>query len=1304
MQNFLKSWTIGSKLSPSEESGVRKGFALIVALLCMSFMVGLILSLSLTVRLQISTTGLQQDREVARQNALLGLSVALGQLQRKMGPDQRVSAPASFLREPSDASAYALDADDPRRYWQGVWDASGKALSPTEATPNESALKWVQNPNAEHLGWLVSGFDDEQGVLTGGKLTPGENGEAPSGYVCLLSEGSVGLSNKEGFVYAPLVDVGGDLSLGVKGNYAYWISDEGQKAPINLVDDRYLEKPASGKEQAFATEFEGSRYSLMAPERVGLQTIDGLEDYNLEDEEMAKGIQRISLYSDAILADPSGDWRAAMPGYFHDLGVNTKLLQVDVKHGGMKKDLSLLFELSDQDFSASPYAGKPDLDRSDNPPNDAAADYTDEFTQGTVSYLYKYYISSIGDNAFVRGPTWDYVRDYYRLSKHYSVGDEFHARPYRPNTIDHNKDSDLRLQGFKRTLVSMYEEAKGSNIGDLNNTVSTVSKLGDAWLNGNQPEQIPRLTRHEVAPVVVRMFYIFSLAQVTPAETLGKIARDESDNPIVDGEWKFEIEPFGDASAMTFMVQPVAVVWNPYNVPLAFNAYKVSMENPTVYFDFSWQEAVGEETVDRGFVASLGDMLNDATPATDAEGKTLGDFRDNIDFLIGNAPDGADPVVLKPGELKLFTPQQTAPVQVGDVITHREAFFLEPGWNPTGGLVFYRTLDTVHRTPRNGGIETDNIPLDSSVTINDIFWGDRFGNKVNDDVFSFKWYDFLLDDALLGKSSIASGGNINSEDFLIRGQAGTYKRPSGLSPHAEFNSISGQTISPIQVAASPNQRYPFMAIEIRLNPAYSTASTNPDDGIPLELLGQMNPFGILGLTNHSGFTVPGRYQLFVHSLNGEPSLNFLKPELSVGTIANTLFGYSYSNSSFGGAKPGSDTVVLEEVPTASLWSLGSLQHVNTSLSCYEPRNAIGNSRANLFVANDNLELSESWSKKPWYNTSTIVDSSYLLNDALFDSYFFSSLAPGPGEDSVAKRIDSLTSSTFENIKLPNGRFTYMGGSDLATLGDDLKASNGYLKTAANWAVEGGFNVNSTSVKAWKAFLSSNFGRDYEYIEGDVMQKATNEDALFSRFMLPNAEIRDASNPIDDWKSPHGLTMEQIDDLAEQMVEQVKARGPFLSLADFVNRRPGSLDEAQRLQGAISAAIEAAGINEKVSERGVDAYGSFVDSKLYQKNVLDITTAGVPGWLTQADVLTPLAPYISVRSDTFLIRAYGESGNAFDGTTTKAWCEAIVQRLPEYIVADENEAWSDAGNLSPTNQMFGRRFILIGFRWLNETEI
>ena len=97
------------------------------------------------------------------------------------------------------------------------------------------------------------------------------------------------------------------------------------------------------------------------------------------------------------------------------------------------------------------------------------------------------------------------------------------------------------------------------------------------------------------------------------------------------------------------------------------------------------------------------------------------------------------------------------------------------------------------------------------------------------------------------------------------------------------------------------------------------------------------------------------------------------------------------------------------------------------------------------------------------------------------------------------------------------------------------------------------------------------------------------------------------------------------------------------------------------------------------------------------------TYGLPGWTRQADILRPLAPILSARDDTFTIRAYGESRAADGGVQARAWCEATVQRMRDYCDPE------DAPDIATTptkasNQIFGRRFKVLSFRWLNADEV
>jgi hypothetical protein len=91
--------------------------------------------------------------------------------------------------------------------------------------------------------------------------------------------------------------------------------------------------------------------------------------------------------------------------------------------------------------------------------------------------------------------------------------------------------------------------------------------------------------------------------------------------------------------------------------------------------------------------------------------------------------------------------------------------------------------------------------------------------------------------------------------------------------------------------------------------------------------------------------------------------------------------------------------------------------------------------------------------------------------------------------------------------------------------------------------------------------------------------------------------------------------------------------------------------------------------------------------------------GTPAYVSQADILNTLAPVMQVRSDTFLIRGYGEIPGPDGGIGARALCDAVVQRLPEYL--DPADAPQAAfGELTSTvNRRYGRKFIVKSFRWL-----
>lgn len=185
-----------------------------------------------------------------------------------------------------------------------------------------------------------------------------------------------------------------------------------------------------------------------------------------------------------------------------------------------------------------------------------------------------------------------------------------------------------------------------------------------------------------------------------------------------------------------------------------------------------------------------------------------------------------------------------------------------------------------------------------------------------------------------------------------------------------------------------------------------------------------------------------------------------------------------------------------------------------------------------------------------------------------------------------------------------------------------------------------------------------------------------------------------------------LDPDEVRELADRIVEEIRGRGPATSLADFVNRSaaPGA-PEAHRLKGALQAAIDATGINASLADGGrhvitPDQVGRIYDTEAFAGDI----AAAVPGYLTQGDLLERLGHVMTARSDTFVIRTRGESLDAQGRVMATAICEATVQRIPDYtdpaVPATMAAEELDADSITAR---FGRAFRIVSFRWLSSAE-
>lgn len=445
-------------------------------------------------------------------------------------------------------------------------------------------------------------------------------------------------------------------------------------------------------------------------------------------------------------------------------------------------------------------------------------------------------------------------------------------------------------------------------------------------------------------------------------------------------------------------------------------------------------------------------------------------------------------------------------------------------------------------------------------------------------------------------------------------------------------------------------------------------------------------------------------------------------------------GPSFGNGNRAAVGPGedvstpvSDLIVHEFLkPGVPLFSLAQLQHVNVSQMTHYPAYAIGNSLASVYVKRtatvypdplDPTETMNSPQQPPFRNLTQIYDLSYVLNRTLWDKYFFSTV---PASLTLPTQITA-------DYKLPNSRHSFHWPDNRTT---PTAAELAELKTtdsaAAHLLINGGFNVNSTSVQAWRALLYSR--------NGLPANPANSDPATYKH---PYARYPDSTAGVsntDVWRGNRILSDGQIDALAVKIVDQVKLRGPFLSLASFVNRRLVPAPDATGLKGTLQAAIDAVDRDSTIAAINRINFRAPFTTDTYRVSVLsgpvkaipDPTTkvirahwlgddddanndkpdtsraAFAPGFLTQADLLTSLGPVLTARSDTFTIRAYGDVQNpATSSIDARAWCEAVVQRLPDYM--ETLDAWSPpvAGT---NNEKFGRRFRIISFRWLATNDI
>ncbi|HSI07867.1 MAG: hypothetical protein ACAH89_06770 [Rariglobus sp.] len=1227
---------INSLVPTPRSAESRSGFALLITITLLAFLVLLLVSLATLTRVETQVAANGQQFAQARQNALMALSIALGELQKYAGPDQRTSVPADL------DAALAVSTKSGR--WLGIYGSGVSASyadTPTviaDKIAADAAAGPANGSQARLVNWLVSGnegtaFDPSAGVGTAGNITapPSVFQFTPNGTVSGLV-GSTALStditvaDKDGapqparlligantvgtdgasaslasYVVAPLKEVSavvpglGNTAVPV-GRYAWWVGDEGAKARVNL--------PLATAAQA--------RNAFVSSQRAAAELVNVTHPANtttLSAADMLDPAGASSRYNPGstdlpdvlspdqlplLSASGAAALRQAIQYRYHDLTAYSSSVLADTYAGGLKKDLSALLASG----AALPAAGD--------------FLFTPEPNVGATISSYAV-------------PTWG------------------------------------QLRSFATTRTSATRELL---------------------------PQLPTVAQAGISPVLTYAGVGF---QYVSAGGVG--------DPI------------------QLALYPIAVLWNPYNATLKGAKYEMGLtrrysgmvqlqaHTPAKTSPWTIKETRnfvrGGGLVTGGAAANADGSANLTSTATGTTDTSTGIY---LRFVIDAQNED-----LAPGESMIFTLSGNQTYNAP--MTGAPANELRKGIRITAhALMPAASSVAAGETEFRVGIygkNDANRTLFSPATLDGHFSGsesdaylgqvassgaDGYGLETGPNGVAKPWFQSI---------SRVFGGKKSGSDVL-----------DGTTAYTSILQGPG----PLPTVATG----PEFLIAVRAR--FSTAGA-------ARWIAQGNPRApIMTRANPDGGTAPGYYGY----ADGAEWQDFsLAPS-----------GHVSSGSSLDSGTAITNTTLFEYLPEDQpLLSLGQLQHASLSLLGSYPSYPLGNSLADYRFKGTTgdflgrLHRTDGWGatsfNAPTHLIVAYYDVSYLLNRALWDRYFVSTV-PHPGTG-----IPGDTAATPVPVtpgELPNPRYLRQAGISDADLRDGDRAAAGLL-------LAGGFNINSTSEQAWRAVLGGINRLPYDPIAGGTGSPLR---AALPRFAKPTATIDPGSAP---WQGYRQLDDVQIAQLARNIVAEIRKRGPFVSLGDFVNRRlrdnpattppasPPQLNADERAKGVIQSAIDATVSGATATNAGSAAPfsaaapftvngvtysgGSYTDANLMRGGPANVAPYGsraafAPQFLTQADVLSAIGAGLSARSDTFVIRTCGEVVNPVLASsdpgyiTGRAWCEAIVQRVVEpvrrksAVTADAD--YNEPAAATPTQPDFGRRFKVVAFRWLGPNDI
>lgn len=745
---------------------------------------------------------------------------------------------------------------------------------------------------------------------------------------------------------------------------------------------------------------------------------------------------------------------------------------------------------------------------------------------------------------------------------------------------------------------------------------------------------------------------------------------------------------YGTTRVPVISFRPVITLYNPYNSKLGTSDFGfVSTLDPKITLTLHLSD--GARTVEF-YQAELHTANKQGT----------------LKVSLGNYTAG-------PGELihQAFVDSPYAKVESN---SGANADYVKPKWQAVGGLRFpLNVVDDDHRPDHasQSGAVSRQEASDSGVKENS--WHPKWGISADEKAW--------LEQAVNEDAPMAI--KIEYDDFgMIRSY--TNSTAAGQSYHkiadvwranSDDQPETFSTSFPSMSAATAQDSFETLALSLRSTERLGGEFSQTD---ALRNLIDLNVRAIHSNSAWDGDEGASRYlSLFDVEALGQ---NQQEPESYTNPQNDVKHGFWGRSIEYGGQ----DSVILFERPREPLLSLGQLQHANLGRYHFDPTYIVGNSYANVRIPLDETKVTDFGGK----SDLNYYDMSYLVNERLWDGFFFSSLeipSNTTERDAIVAALDSDTAKLSDFVLNPRMEFIQSATPDsdryeriVVSDPADEDFKNAIYRPASEMWVNGAFNVNSTSVEAWKAILASSQDLRFPVYDPEGSNDIVSEDdVVISRVSRPynRGFDKSTSDPEEEfWKGYRLLSSDEIEDLAESIVEEIKARGPFLSMASFVNRQLSDTEAGKK--GALQAALDtpalgsdgASAVNDMSPDSiGGEAVTGFTEITNFLPENLsetDSSIMGFPGYVMQGDILQRIGPLLTVRDDTFVIRSYGD---AIDPLTkevvSQAWCEAVVQRTVEPMPTDDDAASEIDELIRPTSE-YGRRFEIVSFRWLEKDEI